>query len=59
MNVIQWIVSERILEHIRVPIEKPLKVSAFRGHLVAGVGETSNFDLVRDLKEVVDYLEYY
>ena len=37
MNVFLWIVSERILEHIRVPKEKPLKVKAFRGSLVARV----------------------
>ena len=37
MNVIQWIVSERNLEHIRISKEKPLKINAFRGFLVAGV----------------------
>ena len=36
--------------------EKPLKVNALRGFLVAGVGEISNFDLVMDFAEVVDYL---
>ena len=33
MNVIQLIVSERILEHIRVPKEKPPEINAFRGFL--------------------------
>jgi hypothetical protein len=56
MNVIQWIVSERILEHIRVPKEKLPEINAFRGFLVDKRFKISNLDLVNDLAKVVEYL---
>ena len=37
MNVIQWIVSERVLELIRVPKKKPPEINDSRGFVVAGV----------------------
>jgi hypothetical protein len=36
--------------------DKPLKISFFRGFVVAGTGEISNFDLLKDLAKVVDFL---
>jgi hypothetical protein len=37
--------------------ENPLNISMLRGFLVAGVGETSNFDLLKDLAKVVEYID--
>lgn len=36
--------------------EKLSEINDFRGLVVAGTGEISNFDLLKDLTEVVDYL---
>jgi len=36
---------------------KSLKVSAFRGLFVAGAGDISNLDLMKDLAEVIGFID--
>ena len=36
--------------------DKPLKSLVFKGLVVAGIDEISNFRLVRDLVEIVEFL---
>ena len=56
MDPIQRIIIREILALFHAQKEKPSEIKDFRGFLVAGTGEISNFDLVKDLVKMLEYV---